>query len=481
VSCSLCILYGLPQFSLIKETNIDYIYALDKSLTPARREEICGQALNRSANALTLVDQGTELYNKGVHFLYKHGLVFVIPFNQLTISSGNKHVQIPIWNCGNCSGDCNDVSFRAHLIGTDAILHATVSKSHYYGDYMIEVEPPPVNGIYRLSVVVRWWHGLEDPSPNSLSYFLGPNDHQLNFKRPVEFQRVEEACNIYGFYGSPVNITVAGEMGIETSQLPLCNTTNEPGYWERVNRSNICSDGDEVEESEGKCFVLDDVNAQWLWRGRGCRFKFLTPDQIGDCLADTTIVISGDSISSEFYHNLIHYVPQCDKHLVWKPTYKGPTHVKRMKMEHPFGGINVRALEMNKRVIFVSDFNVAHLIWENQLRYLNAVTIPNIEQRWISILKSSEETEVQGIYYAGYPLYFEKYKHMTYDRMVIANSLLEAALKNLSFSVADTFTPLLSRPDASWDGNHFLQVLDKLGGASKMVTMMLLHQICLSR
>ena len=59
--------------------------------------------------------------------------------------------------------------------------------------------------------------------------------------------------------------------------------------------------------------------------------------------------------------------------------------------------------------------------------------------------------------------------------MLLAVDILSEIAHVLGFSVLDTVTPLTSWPDASWDDFYFLQTILKQGGASKMITMMLMN------
>ena len=441
-----------------------YVTSQDKNLE-VNRSEVCERVIHH------IKSENQSIYkDKGVHFLYyNHRISFAIPLTQLTVSALDV-VHVPILNCFSFTEHC-DISFHARLIGTDAIRSARVLEQQSNGDFIVQFTAPPVIGVYNLSVVVRWWHGSEDPHRDSSSYFLGSLG-SLNFKQTEDFRRGEEACIIYG---SPVMVSVVGSIAKERSQLDFCTTINNPGYWERVNQSNTCSlyQGGENEEHKGECFVLDEVNPQWLWRGDDCRFRFLDPDHVITCLANTTILIDGDSLSSEFFHNLIHYVPNLTEHAIWKS--QGRRFV--------FDGISLDGMESwKKKVFYVSDFQVAHEIWHHPISHLENVLIPKIEKEWKRITEtihnSSTGTEVHGIYYAGYPPFFERKQFITSQRMAKANALLGRALRNLSFAIVDTSIPLSSRPDASWDGLHFLQARERVGGASKMITMMLLHEIC---
>ena len=80
---------------------------------------------------------------------------------------------------------------------------------------------------------------------------------------------------------------------------------------------------------------------------------------------------------------------------------------------------------------------------------------------------------------AGYPsLGGARGAYITHERMALHNRLLaDGALQLENWTVFNTTNALMPRPEASWDGLHFL-LGGQLGGASKMVTMMLLNAIC---
>jgi hypothetical protein len=257
-----------------------------------------------------------------------------------------------------------------------------------------------------------------------------------------------------------------------TSQLPQCKNMNEQGYWERVNRSSfLCSNGKSGNDQHpGECFVLDKVNPEWLWRGDNCHYPLFSPAQVIECFSNTSLVVAGDSLPAEVYHNLARYVPQAiGTRLFWEET------------SEYFGDNwnNKNRVPTTRRVFVVTNIRIAHLLWKQPMQRLLDYVIPEMDQRWSAVLNSTDQQqEIHGVYYTGYPAHFERERFITHDRMVKGNAILGKAAEHLGFSVLDTTIPLSSRPDAAWDGFHFLQTKDAVGGVSRMVTMILLNHIC---
>jgi hypothetical protein len=55
-------------------------------------------------------------------------------------------------------------------------------------------------------------------------------------------------------------------------------------------------------------WVKDALNS-WRWRGDACRPRYLSKADVAECLADTSIVIYGDSLTNELYTNIAELVP----------------------------------------------------------------------------------------------------------------------------------------------------------------------------
>lgn len=449
----------------------------------ATRHETCAAA---KAYAESLHVSTARRGGGGLEYLFQQGIVLALATNPnetvlLTALKAPTVVQIPIYNCGNCTDpqDCR-VSFHAHLRGEHALVSAKVVPSTD-NDYLVEFIAPP--GEYHLELYVRWFRGLD--MTDSGSHFLGPPGRR-NFAQGPLWRKQQAACVVFGSRNLDISIasTIPNQEKLaqqEPTQYSFkeppvahCRALDNPsGYWERVNQTALCVKNGT--EHPGECFVLDRVNKDWLWRGHDCRYEFLSTTQVSDCLSDTSIYVLGDSLTAEFYHNLGYYVP----HLIGERVFW-------QNMVPNFGNVT-KMLEQTQtsKLYIVVNFKIAHLVWKHPMEHIYKTVIPEIKQEWQRLQNAvhnhSRLNQVQVVFATGVPAHFERERFITQERMLEASAALVRMANKLGISVLDTITPFSSRPDASWDGFHFLQVLDREGGASKMLLMMLLNHICMDQ
>jgi hypothetical protein len=397
-------------------------------------------------------------------------------------------VSIPLYNCGFCKvvENCR-VSFNARLLGTDAIFAASVvTDDDKAGDYLVKFLTPPVVGHYRLELSVRWFRGHDYDN----SHFLGAPGRQ-NFERTPAWEIHERACIVFG--SQYLNISVSGtqettvtadwkirasltkkqpfdrgnqQQGMD-KMLRCKGLVNNPGYWEHVkSRSTLCSN---TSSHPGKCFVLDDVNQEWLWRGYSCQYEFLSPEEVKACFSNASLSVLGDSLTAEFYHNLVDYVPELrGERMFW------------LSMKQTID-LDILKQVKTPNLYILTNFVLAHHVWHDRLGE-NSAVVQTIRDDWNSFIRgASNTTNFQAIFATGVPAHFEREKGLTKYRMAQGSSVLRQVAEDLGFVIFDTIPPLESRQDASWDGFHFLQVRDKRGGVSKMLMMMLLNHICLDK
>jgi len=401
---------------------------------------------------------------KGNLFLSSVGVMLGLKQSRIELQPG-REFKIKIYNCGNCTDyELCRVSFFARLVGPS--LRSVEVVQGMSGNYEARFTSPLVPGNYSLSIFSRWWRGLDFPDGKKKrpqSNFLGGSGRQ-NFKRDEHFLQEEQASERVG---SPVSLLMSAANSPDSASdhdVPACtaNTIDGPGYWEETPRPELCS-ATSIAQHPGECWIMDTVNPRWLWRGDACRPTIRTPAQITNCLTDASIMVFGDSLVQEVYWNVVDFVP----------------HLKNTRIftdKSPYFGTKA-PMSTAPRVYVVANFGIAHLIWHQSLDYISRVTIPTLKREW---REKFGAVQAHGIFWTGYPAHSEREKYITHDRMVRANALLASAVDpDLQWRVFNTTTPLWSRPDASWDLFHFLQVHDKVGGVSKIITMMLLDYICM--
>ena len=145
-------------------------------------------------------------------------------------------------------------------------------------------------------------------------------------------------------------------------------------------------------------------------------------------------------------------------------------------------GKTLAKLSKDEKVVIVENLRVAHKIWHTPLADFNKeldVYVKNYADMVRTCFGVGPE-KVIGIFYGGYPLHNQRdipvkeqdEYWITRDRMRRYDSLAWSKLSNLpNWHYQDNGRALDPYVEASWDGFHFLQVMNKIGGASKLMTL----------
>ena len=138
-----------------------------------------------------------------------------------------------------------------------------------------------------------------------------------------------------------------------------------------------------------------------------------------------------------------------------------------------------------EKVVVVENMRLAHKIWHTPLAVFEQ-ELDNYVKNYATMVRNClglSPEDVVGIFYGGYPIHHmrdipvkEKEEYwITGDRMRQYDAAAWSKLKALpNWHYQDNQRALDPYVEASWDGFHFLQVMYKIGGASKLMTLIAL-------
>ena len=445
----------------------------------------------------------------GNNFLKEQGIYLSLFKNASSELKPGGAFEFTVVNCAACKEGMKSwpacsksVSLYARLVGPDGLLRFVdvlpKEGSEKGGEagatrHTITGTIPPISGDYILEVKVRWYNGLADVKSASgeRPVFLGSEGRKKyhdkgwmsgpmwsKFRQnggPGRWQEVEDGCILRG---SPLAITVAGDAtprpGTELCKKEDMLSGKLSGYWEKW----------PADRPEGGLFgtvIKDGANPNLMYRLDTCTLPIFNQGdvtrrfQAGKAIS---LHVFGDSLAQEVGYNAKHhYMSRLRVDTHEKELNKVCVSSNRATLSRPGSG---------HKVIIVENLRIAHKIWHTPVEEFKRQVdeyVTNYE-KYIKNCFGASPSNVIGIFYGGYPLHNqrdipvkeqEEY-WITRDRMRLYDKIAWERLSKLpNWYYQDNRRALDPYVEASWDGFHFLQVMNKIGGASKLMTAITLN------
>ena len=306
---------------------------------------------------------------------------------------------------------------------------------------------------------------------------------------------------------------------VSTDRVPYCAAVEDadaPGWWEQRPYSACAPDAErctgvaviggggdgralgEVCEWTGRepalCW-LDDVDAEdhgsghvWVWRAQHCQFELASPAAIGGWMQARDVSVAFVEIDSLGYSPVMGLLGYAGDRV--RP--RVVIHVGGLRwLCEADGGAHMRALvRRGAHVVIVTNFAVPHAVGhdhrqlEDELQAWR-ITMADFAQWYersaAACFDGAGAASVTPVFTLMSLPQGERTPRLYPDVAMAINQIVVTALEGLRgaypWLISDATLPMSARTDSTWDGLHEYRTQERRGGAAKMRTLLLVHQI----